>query len=72
MLITELALRIEEHRHYLGLTQQELAELSQVSVRTIREVEAGRGNIGIQPFIRVLKVLGLSVSIVPLHEKSHR
>lgn len=65
MLEKKLGLTIEYYRDKLGLTQNELAELSQVSTRTIRELEAGRSNIGIQPLGRLLQALGLTIYIQP-------
>lgn len=65
MLEKTIGLAIEYYRDKSGLTQNELAELGQVSVRTIRELEAGRSNIGIQPLSRLLQALGLTVHIQP-------
>ena len=60
--ITPLILQTRER---LALTQAELAELSGVSARSIRELENGRGNIGIRPLRQVLEVLGLTLEIKP-------
>ncbi|WP_375416232.1 helix-turn-helix domain-containing protein [uncultured Hymenobacter sp.] len=65
MLEKTLGLTIEYYRDKSGLTQHELAELSHVSARTIRELEAGRSNIGIQPLGRLLQALGLTLQIQP-------
>lgn len=54
---------ISEHRQQLGLTQQELAELSGVSVRLLRELEAGRGNPGLQQVERIAGALNLTLTL---------
>ncbi|MFC6221976.1 helix-turn-helix domain-containing protein [Hymenobacter artigasi] len=56
---------IRVSRERAGLTQEELAELGQVSVRTIRDLESGRGNIGIRPLSQLTQVLGLTIEIKP-------
>lgn len=63
MTLPEIGQRIQQGRERAGLTQAELAELSQVSTRTIREVEGGRGNIGIRPLTQLLQALGLTLDI---------
>ena len=54
------------HRLQLGLTQQEVAELSAVSVRLLRELEAGRANPGLRQLERIANVLNLTLALVPL------
>lgn len=54
---------IRESRERAGLTQEELAELSRVSVRTVRTLEGGHGNIGIKPLGHIAQVLGLVFSL---------
>ena len=61
------------HRLQLGLTQQEVAELSAVSVRLLRELEAGRANPGMRQLERIANVLNLTLALVPLvNENSTR
>ena len=54
----EIGLVIRESREQAGLSQAELAELGRVSVRTVRNLESGRGNIGIRPLGQLAQVLG--------------
>ena len=54
---------ILEQRSRLGLTQQELAELSNVSVRLIRELEAGRANPGLQQLEKLAATLNLTLTL---------
>ena len=59
----EIGSTIRERREQVGLSQEELAELGQVSVRTVRNLESGRGNIGIKPLGQIARVLGLALSL---------
>lgn len=54
------------HRLQLGLTQQEVAELSSVSIRLLRELEAGRANPGLHQLERIAKVLNLTLTLTPI------
>ncbi|WP_425554017.1 helix-turn-helix domain-containing protein [Hymenobacter antarcticus] len=56
---------IRVSRERAGLTQEELAELGHVSVRTIRDLESGRGNIGIRSLSQLTQVLGLTIDFKP-------
>lgn len=56
---------ISAQRQHLGLTQQELAELSGVSVRLLRELEAGRGNPGLRQLMQIAAALNLTLTLTP-------
>lgn len=62
-IVQQIGLLLLQTRERLALTQAELAELSGVSARSIRELENGRGNIGIRPLQQLLRVLGLTLEI---------
>lgn len=57
------------HRLRLGLTQQEVAELSGVSVRLLRELEAGRANPGLRQLKQIANVLNLTLTLVPISDE---
>jgi len=63
--LQEVASIIRVSRERAGLTQAELAELGHVSVRTIRDLESGRGNIGIRSLRQLAQVLGLTIDLKP-------
>jgi y4mF family transcriptional regulator len=58
-----LAATIRARRKELGLTQQDLADLSTVSARTIFELESGNSAITFQRLLLVLTALGLSIDL---------
>ena len=54
---------IKECRAILGLTQQDLADYTGLSVRFIKSVEAGKGNPSIGSLEKIAQILGLEVVI---------
>jgi len=54
---------IKERREMLRLTQEGLAELSGVGLRTIKEFESGKGNPTLLTLQKIADVLGLEVSL---------
>jgi y4mF family transcriptional regulator len=59
----DLAEAVRASRRSAGITQQELADLAGVSVRTISLLEAGESAISFSRLLAVLAVLGLGLSV---------
>ena len=55
--------RIKERRSLLGITQQDLADISGVGLRTIKGFEANKGNPSFNTLSKILDVLGLEIEI---------
>lgn len=62
MAIKEIAQQIQKRRKILQITQEDLSEISGVSLRTIKAIESGDANPTLEILSKVLKPLGLSVS----------
>lgn len=45
----------------LSLTQQDLAEMSQVGLATIKDIERGKGNPALNTIKKILDVLGIEI-----------
>lgn len=58
-----LGLLIREERKAQGLTQEQLAGLTGVGVRFVRELEAGKESCQLGRALQVAAALGLSVSV---------
>ena len=54
---------IKERRDSLHVTQESLAQLSGVGLRTIKQFESGKGNPTLQTLQKLVDVLGLEVSL---------
>ncbi len=54
---------IKERRKSLNVTQKQLADLSNVSLRTIKQFESGKGNPTLQTVSKLANVLGLELKL---------
>ena len=59
----ELGKQIAERRKKKGLSQQDLAEMSGVSSRTINSVEQGKANPSINVLSKMVRPLGFVVTL---------
>jgi y4mF family transcriptional regulator len=63
MHLTSICTKIVERRSLLGITQQDLADISGVGLRTIKQIEANKGNPAINTLLKILDTLGLELEI---------
>lgn len=61
MHFTELIKTIKERREALQVTQEGLAELSGVGLRTLKQLESGKGNPTLSTLHKISDVLGMEV-----------
>ncbi len=59
----ELIKIVKERRDNLQVTQEYLAQLSGVGLRTLKQFESGKGNPTLQTLKKIADVLGLEVSL---------
>lgn len=52
---------MKQRRETLSLTQQDLAEMSQVGLATIKDIERGKGNPSLSTVKKILDILGLEI-----------
>lgn len=52
---------MKERREYLSLTQQDLAEMAQIGLATVKDIERGQGNPSMSTVKKILEVLGLEI-----------
>ena len=62
-LMATLGSEVRARRASLGLSQQNLADLSGVSERFVRFVETGKSTVQLEPLLAVLDTLGLELSL---------
>jgi len=63
MHFTELIKTIKERREALQVTQEKLAELSGVGLRTLKQFESGKGNPTLLTLRKLSDVLGMDVCL---------
>lgn len=59
----ELIKILKERRETLKVTQEYLAELSGVGLRTLKAIESGKGNPTIQTLNKLADVMGLELKL---------
>lgn len=52
---------MKQRREILSLTQQDLAEMAQVGLATIKDIERGKGNPAMNTVKKILEVLGMEI-----------
>lgn len=60
---TQIGKAIVAARKLEGLDQQTVADLSQISVRTLSDLERGTGNPTLSSLLKVASTLGLKLAI---------
>lgn len=53
---------LKQRRKILGLSQQDLAEMSGVSLPTVKDIERGLANPSLSTITKLLDVLGMEIS----------
>lgn len=53
---------MKKRREYLGITQIDLAEMAQVGLATVKEIERGKGNPSMSTVKKILDVLGMEMT----------
>lgn len=63
MHIEELVSILKKRREVLGVTQEHLADLSGVGLRTIKEIESKKGNPTLGTLTKLAEVLGMELKL---------
>ena len=61
MHLEDLIHGLKARRESLKVTQEQLADISGVSLRTLKQFESGKGNPTLQTLTKLASVLGLEV-----------
>ena len=59
---------IKKRRALLGLTQQDLADYTGLSLRIIKNIESGKGNPSLKTLTKIADILGVEL-ILKIKEK---
>ena len=54
---------VRSRRKFLRLRQQDLAEMAEVTLRSLSEIESGRGNPTLNQLSKIASVLGMEVTL---------
>ena len=62
---TLLGMKIQEvmklQRKALGITQQDLADMSEIAISTIKKIESGKSNPSLSTVKKIMDILGMEV-----------
>jgi DNA-binding XRE family transcriptional regulator len=58
-----LGLFMQQRREELSLKQEDLAEMTGISSKTIYLIESGKGNPSINTLRKILEILGLEIAV---------
>lgn len=64
MHLNKLIQQIKQRREILGVTQEHLAELSGVGLRTLKALESGHSNPTFETLNKLADVLGMELKLV--------
>jgi transcriptional regulator with XRE-family HTH domain len=60
---SNLLQRLKDRREELGVTQEQLSELAEVALRTVKEIDAGKGNPTVGTLMKLADVLGMELKL---------
>ncbi len=52
---------IKERRVALGISQVDLAEIAEVGIATVKDIERGKGNPSLSTLVKIADVLGMEI-----------
>jgi transcriptional regulator with XRE-family HTH domain len=60
----DLVTVLKNRREELGVTQEYLAELAGVGLRTLKKIESGKGNPTVETLGKLADILGMELNLV--------
>jgi len=59
----EIIKTVKDRKEILAINQENLAELSEVGVATLKRFESGKGNITLNNLQKIVDILGLEIRL---------
>ncbi|HEY4876872.1 MAG TPA: helix-turn-helix transcriptional regulator [Puia sp.] len=54
---------LRKRREFLNLRQEDLSEMSQVTIKTIQLIEHGKGNPSLKTLEKLMAILGMAIDL---------
>lgn len=64
MELSEIGNLIRSRRDFLKLKQEDLAELSGVGIKTINQIENGKGNPSLLTLEKIFNIVGVEIKVI--------
>lgn len=61
--ISKIGSVVVKRRKFLKITQEQLAAMAGVSLRSLKSIESGNGNPTVKQISKILNVLGMNLNI---------
>jgi len=59
----EIIKKVKERKEILAINQENLAELSEIGIATLKRFESGKGNITLNNLQKIVDILGLEIKL---------
>jgi len=59
----EIIKTVKDRKEILAINQENLAELSEVGIATLKRFESGKGNITLNNLQKIVSILGLEIRL---------
>lgn len=63
MNLVEIGQTIKQRRNFLSIKQKDLSEITGISLRSLIDIESGKGNPSINQLNKILDALGLTLKL---------
>ena len=63
MNLIEIGQTIRKRRKFLGIMQKDFSEITEISLRSLIDIETGKGNPTIKQLNKILYALGLAIKL---------
>ena len=63
MNLTQIGQTIRKRRKFLSIMQKDLSEITGISLRSLIDIESGKGNPSINQLNKILDALGLTLKL---------
>lgn len=63
MTLLDIAKEIKQRRRVLNITQEQLSEMAEVGLRTLKNIERGKGNPTLMLLNKLAAVLGMELKL---------
>ena len=61
--LMDIGKSISERRKQLSITQRDLAEIAELGIATVKDIERGKGNPSLSTLEKICTVLGLEIHL---------
>lgn len=61
--LKEIITELKKRRRFLKISQEDLAQIAEISLRSLKKLESGKGNPRFKSLSKIVDALGMTVQI---------